>query len=67
MAAVGGAVTTGTGSLPSLVDALVAEPLLGLDAGTLSTRISAVSPQVARLQGWLQVAAGQLAHLTGAR
>jgi hypothetical protein len=57
--------TAGTGSLPSLVDALLAEPLLALDAASLQARITGVTPQVARLQGWLQTASGQLAHLTG--
>jgi hypothetical protein len=63
MAAAGA--TAETAALPSLVDVLVAEPLDALDAVGLQARIVAVTPQVARLQGWLQTAAGQLAHLTG--
>ena len=51
--------------LPALVDALVAEPVDGLDPHVLQARIAALTPQVARLQGWLQVAAGRLAHVTG--
>jgi hypothetical protein len=65
MAAAGGTATATAEVLSSLVDALVAEPVSGLDAAALQARIVAVTPQVARLQGWLQVAAGQLAAVTG--
>jgi hypothetical protein len=44
--------------LSSLVDVLVAEPLDALDAVGLQARIVAVTPQVARLQGWLQTPPG---------
>ena len=58
-----------TATLPSqalgpLVDALLATPVDGLDITTLQTELQAVSPQVARLQGWMSAAAGQLDHLT---
>jgi len=52
-------------ALAPLVDALVAAPLDGLDAGALQDQISAVTPQVGRLQGWLTTAAGRLDELTG--
>ena len=57
--------TTTAADLRSLVDALVGEPVDGLDAPALQARIVALTPQVARLQGWLHAAAGQLAHSTG--
>lgn len=57
--------TTTAAALPSLVDALVAEPLDGASPAALQARIAAVAPQVARLQGWLQAAAGRLDHVSG--
>ncbi len=52
-------------ALPSLVDALVTTSLDGLSAVVLQEQIAAVTPQVARLQGWLQTAAGRLEQTTG--
>jgi len=61
---------TGTGTpsaagLAPLVDALVTEPLDGLGIQGLQARITEITPQVARLQGWLSCAAGRLDQLTG--
>ncbi len=58
------ATTTGA-ALPLLVDALLAEPLTTLDVTALQERLTAVTPQVARLHGWLLAAAGRLDQLTG--
>ena len=52
-------------ALAPLVDVLLAEPLDGLDVPALQAAIETVTPQVARLQGWLTAAAGQLDHSTG--
>ena len=52
-------------ALPSLVDALVGAPLNGLDADALQEQIAAATPQVGRLQGWLQIAGGRLEQRTG--
>ncbi len=52
-------------ALPALGDAVVGAPLYELDAGALQEQIAAVTPQVHRLQGWLQVAAGRLEQTTG--
>lgn len=57
--------TTTAADLRPLVDALVREPLDGLDAPALQALIVTLTPQVARLQGLLHVAAGQLADVTG--
>ena len=54
-----------TTALLPLVDALVAEPLESLDPPALQARISTLTPQVGRLQGWLHAAAGRLDELTG--
>ena len=57
---------TATGAdLTPLVDALLAQPLEQLDVDQLQTAISTVTPLVARLQGWLTAAAGQLDRRTG--
>ena len=55
--------TTGAALLP-LVDALITEPLDALDVQALQTRITTLTPLVARLQGWLHAAAGRLDELT---
>jgi hypothetical protein len=47
-------------ALPRLVDALVAEPLSGVDAAELRARVASVAPQLARLEGWLRAAAAQV-------
>ncbi|CAA9324084.1 MAG: hypothetical protein AVDCRST_MAG07-1425 [uncultured Frankineae bacterium] len=58
-------VTGAATALPSLVDALVAVPFDGVSVDALQESIAAVTPQVSRLQGWLQTAAGQLEQRTG--
>lgn len=60
----GGAAGPAT-ALPSLVDALVGAPLDTLDVGALQEQIADVTPQVFRLQGWLQTAAGRPEQRTG--
>ncbi len=66
MTATTGAGVVGPGAaLRALVDALVALPLDGLDARGVQEQIAAVTPQVHRLQGWLQLAAGRLEQTTG--
>ena len=47
-------------ALTRLVDALVGEPLSGVDVAELRVRVASVAPQVARLEGWLRAAAGQV-------
>ena len=54
--------TTTGATLPALVDALVAEPLDDLPPVALQQRITVVSAQLARLQGWLHAAVGRLDH-----
>ncbi len=61
------ATTLTCSALQPLVDALVALPVDDLGVEALQEQIIAVTPQVSRLQGWLQATAGQLAHLTGGR
>jgi hypothetical protein len=57
---------TATGAaLRPLVDALLAEPLDTLGVEALQARIAAVTPSVARLQGWLSAAAGRLEQTSG--
>ncbi len=53
--------TTTGAALP----ALVAEPFDGLSPAVLQQRIAFVAPQIARLQGWLNAAVGQLDHAGG--
>ena len=55
---------TPSSALAPLVDVLLATPLDTLDVPALQAQIVTVTPQVARLQGWLTAAAGQLDHLT---
>ena len=57
--------TTTGAALTPLVDALLAQPLEQWDVAELQAAISTVTPLVARLQGWLSVAAGQLEQRTG--
>ncbi len=57
--------TTGATALRPLVDALVATPLDTLGVEALQGQIAMVTPQVARLQGWLSAAAGRLDALSG--
>ena len=52
-------------ALAPLVDVLLAEPLDTLDIPELQAAIEVVTPQVARLQGWLTAAAGALDARTG--
>lgn len=52
-------------ALGVLVDALVAQPLDALPVAVLQNQIVAVAPQAARLEGWVQTAAGQLDARTG--
>ena len=47
-------------ALAPLVDVLLARPLTDLSVRQLQDAITEVTPQVARLQGWLTAAAGQL-------
>jgi hypothetical protein len=57
--------TTTQAALGTLVDALLAQPLAELDVAALQAGIVTVTPLVARLQGWLTAAAGQLDARTG--
>ena len=56
---------TATGAaLAPLVDAVVAQALDQLSVEQLQVQIAAVTPQVARLQGWLTTAVGRLEELS---
>jgi hypothetical protein len=57
--------TPTSAALAPLVDALLAQPLTDLDVEQLQAQLATVTPQVARLQGWLDAAAGRLDQLTG--
>jgi len=57
--------TTSAAALTAVVDALVEVRVSGLCASQLQDGIAAVSAQVARLDGWLSVASGQLQATTG--
>jgi hypothetical protein len=57
--------TTTSTALGPAVDALLADPLDTLDVAQLQAGIEAVTPQAARLQGWLHAAAGQLDARSG--
>lgn len=57
--------TTSTGALAPLVDALVAMPLEGVEVAELQRRVAVVAPQVARPEGWLQVVAGHVMAASG--
>ena len=56
--------TKPSAALAPLVDALLAEPLDSLSVEQLQGGLAAVTPQVARLQGWLSAAAGHLDQRT---
>jgi hypothetical protein len=56
--------TTGATALRPLVDALVTTPLDQLDTTGLQRELTVLTPQVARLQGWLTTLAGRLDQLT---
>jgi hypothetical protein len=57
--------TPTSSALAPLVDALLSQPLDTLDLTALQAQLVTVTPQVARLQGWLTAAAGRLDELSG--